>query len=43
VGVEPVFPLALENWAVSWDPASAGLTVDAGAVDTAARTLRLRR
>jgi alpha-galactosidase len=43
VSVEPVFPVALANWAVSWDPATAGLTVDAGAVDTAARTLRLRR
>jgi alpha-galactosidase len=43
VSVEPVFPLALSNWAVSWDPASAGLTVEAGAADTAARTVRLRR
>lgn len=43
VRVEPVFPLALPSWAVSWDPARAGLTVEAGAVDTAARTLRLRR
>jgi hypothetical protein len=38
-----VFPLALENWIVSWDQASAQLTVEAGAVDAAARTLRLRR
>jgi alpha-galactosidase len=43
VSVEPVFPLTLPNWAVSWDPATAGLTVEAGAADTAARTLRLRR
>jgi alpha-galactosidase len=43
VSVEPVFPLALENWAVNWDKASARLTVEAGAADAAARTLRLRR
>jgi alpha-galactosidase len=43
VSVEPVFPLALESWAVSWDQASARLTVEAGAADAAARTLRLRR
>lgn len=41
LSVEQVFPLALESWAVSWDPAHAGLTVEAGAVETAARTLRL--
>jgi hypothetical protein len=38
-----VFPLALESWVVSWDQASARLTVEAGAADAAARTLRLRR
>jgi alpha-galactosidase len=43
VSVEPVFPLTLPNWAVSWDPACAALTVEAGATDTAARTLLLRR
>jgi alpha-galactosidase len=43
VSVEPVFPLALPSWTASWDAPRGRLTVDAGAVDTAARTLRLRR